>query len=326
MTARINRRELIAFGAAAWPIAARGQQAIPVIGFLSSASLSALPEEIASFRQGLKEQGYAEGDNLHIAFRWAEGRYELLPALATELVRNRVAVLTATGGLPSAIAAKKATDTTPIVFIASDPVQSGLVPSINRPGGNLTGVSPLSALLTGKRLGLLHELLPTVLKIGVLANPTYPDVDTQLEDAKVAAQTLGIQIHIAHASTERELSNALAALVDQGVEALLLAADLFLVSKRDQIVDFAAGHKLPAMYGNREYAQSGGLMSFGPSFNDVYRLAGVYTGRILKGEKPADMPVQQSTKFEFLINLKAAKALGVTFPPGLLAIADDVIE
>jgi putative ABC transport system substrate-binding protein len=235
-------------------------------------------------------------------------------------------VLAASGGLPSAIAAKKATDTIPVVFIASDPVQSGLVPSINRPGANLTGVSPMNALLTTKRLGLLHELLPTASIIGVLANSKYPDVDTQLKDAETAARTLGVQVRIAYASTERELDKALATLVEQRIDAFLQTTDVFLTSKRDQIVDFVTGHKLPAMYAQREFAVGGGLMSFGPSFTDAYRLAGAYTGRILKGEKPADMPILQSTKFEFLINLKTAKALSITFPPGLLAIADEVIE
>jgi putative ABC transport system substrate-binding protein len=313
--------------AAAWPIAARAQQpVVPVIGFLNSSSPSATTERLVSFRQGLREIGYVEGQNLHLAFRWAEGGYDRLPALAAELVQNQVKVIAASGGLPSALAAKAATNTTPIVFIASEPVRSGLVGSLNRPGGNLTGVSPLSALLTAKRLGLLHDLVPTARTIGVLANPAYPDMASEMKEAEEAARTLGLQIHVVNASSERDFEAAFASLAQLDVGALLVAADPFLMGRRKLIVEFAARHMLPAIYQEREDAVDGGLMSYAPDFRDAYRLAGNYTGRVLKGEKPADLPVLQSTKFEFIINLKTAKALDLTVPPGLLAIADEVIE
>jgi putative ABC transport system substrate-binding protein len=329
MSICLRRREFITAlgGAALAPLAVHAQQpAMPVIGFLNSASLSTIAESLASFRQGLKEHGYIEGQNVHLAFRWAEGRYDRLPALAAELVQNSVKVIAATGGLPSALAAKAATKTIPIVFIASDPVQSGLVGSLNRPGDNLTGVSPLSALLTGKRMGLLHDLVPKATAIGVLANPAYPDMTSQVKDAEEAAHTLGLRIHVVNASNERDLEAALASLAQLRVGALLVTADLFLLAQRDLIVDLAARNMLPAIYQQREFAVDGGLMSYGPDFGDAYRLAGNYTGRVLKGEKPADLPVLQSTKFEFVVNLKTAKALDLTFPPGLLAIADKVIE
>ena len=325
----MRRRQFITLlgGAAAWPFAARGEQlATPVIGFLNSASQSTNESILASFRQGLQEYGYVEGQNVHLAFRWAEGRYDRLPALAAELVQNQVKVIAATGGLPSALAAKAATKTIPIVFITSDPVQSGLVASLNRPGGNLTGVSPLSAFLTAKRLGLLHDLVSTAGTIAVLANPAYPDMASQVKDAEEAAHTLGLQIHVVNATNERDFEAALSGLAQLRVGALLVTADLFLLGKRELIIEFAARHMLPTIYQQREFVVDGGLMSYGPDFADAYRLAGNYTGRVLKGEKPADLPILQSTKFEFVVNLKSAKALGLTFPPGLLAIADKVIE
>jgi putative ABC transport system substrate-binding protein len=326
----MKRREFIAAlgGGAAWPLAARAQQqpAIPVIGFLNSSSPSAIAERLASFRQGLREHGYVEGQNVHLAFRWAEGGYDRLPALAAELVQNQVKVIAASGGLPSALAAKAATNTTPIVFIASDPVRSGLVGSLNRPGGNLTGVSPLSALLTAKRLGLLHDLAPMATVIAVLANPAYPDETSQVKEAEEAAHTLGLQIHVVNTSSERDFEAAFARLAQLHVGALLVTADPFFSGRRKLIAEFAARHMLPAIYSQREDAVDGGLMSYGPDFADAYRLAGSYTGRVLKGEKPADLPVLQSTKFKFVINLKTARASGLTFPPGLLAIADEVIE
>jgi putative ABC transport system substrate-binding protein len=322
-----TRRETITLlgGVAAWPLAASAQQpAIPVIGFLNSSSPNATTERLVSFRQGLREHSYVEGQNVHLAFRWAEGGYDRLPALAAELVQNRVNVIAASGGLASAVAAKAATNVIPIVFVASDPVRSGLVASLNRPGGNLTGVSPLSALLTSKRLSLLHDLVPMATTIGVLANPAYPDT-FQVKEAVEAARTLGMQIHLVNASSERDFEGALASVAGRA-GALLVTADPFLRSRGKLIAEFAARHTVPAIYSEREDAVEGGLMSYGPDFADAYRLAGNYTGRVLKGEKPGDLPVLQSTKFEFVINLKTAKALGLTFPPGLLAIADEVIE
>jgi putative ABC transport system substrate-binding protein len=324
----MKRRDFISLlgSAAAWPLAARAQQAIPVIGFLNSSSPNAMASLLKSFREGLGEQGYAEGRNVHIAFRWAEGRYDRLPALAAELVQDQVKVIAASGGLPSALAVKSATDTIPIVFIASDPVQSGLVTSLNRPGGNVTGVSPLSTFLTAKRLGLLHDLVPTAAVIGVLANPAYPTVESQARDAEEAARPLGLEIHVVKASTDRDFEPAFASLVQRRVGAFLVATDLYLLTKAPLIVEFAARNNLPVIYDHRDYALAGGLMSYGPSFSDSYRLAGVYTGRILKGEKAGDLPIIQGTKFEFVINLKTAKSQGIAFPPGLLAIADEVIE
>jgi putative ABC transport system substrate-binding protein len=324
----MKRRDFITLlgGAAAWPLAARAQQpAMPVIGFLNNSSPNGVAEWVESFRQGLREHGYIEGQNVHIAFRWAEDRYDRLPALAAELVHNQVNVIVATGGLPAAFAAKAATAATPIVFIASDPVQAGLVASLNRPGGNLTGVSPLGALLSAKRIGLLHDAVPTARVIGVLVKP-YPNLDEQMKDAEDAARTLGLQIQVVNVSSERELDSAFANLVQRRIGALLLSADVFWMTQRDLIVELAVRHALPMMSHQREVVAAGGLMSYGPSFADAYRLAGVYTGRILKGEKPAELPIMQPTKFEFVINLKTAKALGLTMPLGVLAIADKVIE
>jgi len=327
----MRRRDFITLlggAAVAWPVTVRAQRsAVPVIGFLSTASLNTYAERVAMFRQGLKEAGYVEGQNVHIAFRWAEGRYDRLPALVAELLQSRVAVITTTGGLPSALAAKAATATIPIVFVASDPVRAGLVASLNRPGGNLTGVSPLNALLGAKRLGLLHELVPAASVIAVLANPNYPDVGFELKDIEEAARVLGLQLHVANASSEREIDAAFASLVQRRADALLVTGDPFVSSSRsDQLIALAARHRLPSMHSSRETAVAGGLMSYAPSLRDAYRQAGNYTGRVLKGDKPADLPVLQSTKFELVINLKSAKALGIEVPPGMLAIADEVIE
>jgi ABC-type uncharacterized transport system substrate-binding protein len=328
----MRRREFVSLlggAAAAWPIAARAQQpSVPVIGHLSSVSPNTYVDRLAAFRQGLKDAGYTEGQSVHIAFRWAEGQYARLPALAAELVQARAAVIVTTGGLPSALAAKSATATLPIVFVASDPVRSGLVTSLNRPTGNLTGVSPMSTLLEAKRLGLLHDLVLSGTVIGVLANPNYPDSGFQLNDVQEAARALGLQLYVANASSdsENEVDTAFASLVQKQIGALFVVDDLFLSSRHEQIAALAARYALPAMYPGREYVAGGGLASYGPSFTDAYRQAGIYTGRILKGEKPMDLPVMQSTKFEFVINLKTAKALGLTIPPGVLAIADEVIE
>jgi putative ABC transport system substrate-binding protein len=330
MTNLVKRREFITLlggAAAAWPLAVSAQQpAMPVVGFLNSSSPNAVAEWVESFRQGLREHGYIEGQNVHIAFRWAEDRYDRLAGLAGELVRNQVKVIVATGGLPAAFAAKAATTATPIVFVASDPVQAGLVASLNRPGGNLTGVSPLGALLSAKRIGLLHDVVPKATVIGALVNPAYPNLDVQLKDAEEAALTLGLQIQVANVSSERELDAAFADLVQRRIGAILLSADVFWMTQRDLIAELAARHALPMMSHQREVVAAGGLMSYGPSFADAYRQAGVYTGRILKGEKPADLPIMQPTKFEFSINLKTAKMLGLTIPAGILAIADELIE
>jgi putative ABC transport system substrate-binding protein len=327
----IKRREFITLlggAAAAWPLAARGQQsAMPVIGFLSGRSPGESASVEAAFRQGLKESGYAEGQNVHIAFRWAEGRSDRLPTLAAGLVDIRVAVIAVAGGQAATLAAKAATSTIPIVFITGeDPVKLGLVARLNRPGGNATGVSMFLTEMEAKRLALLHELVPTATKIGVLVNPSSPSIDTQLEGVNSAARALGRQIQIVNATNERELDAAFASLAQSKAGALHTGSSAYFTSRRDQIVALAAQHSIPAIYDQREFPTAGGLMSYGTNLSDAYRLMGVYTCKILNGEKPTDLPVQQSTKFELVINLKTAKALGLEIPPTLLARADEVIE
>jgi putative ABC transport system substrate-binding protein len=326
----MRRRQFITLlggAAVSWPIVARAQQpAMPVIGYLSSRSAGESTDDDVAVRQGLKEAGYIEGQNAHIAFRWADGRYDRLPALAAELVQIRVAVIIASGGVPSALAAKAATATIPVVVIAGDLVKWGLVASLNRPGGNVTGVSPLNSLLEGKRLGLLHDLVPKATVIGVLVNPDYPDAEFQLKDAYEAAHAFGQRIDVLKARSEAEIDAAFAGFSQQHAGALLVTGDPFLAGRREQLVALAARHALPTMYNQRTFAAAGGLISYGPDFGDIYRQAGICTGRILKGDKPADLPVVQATKFEFVINLKTAKALGLTIPPAVLAIADEVIE
>jgi putative ABC transport system substrate-binding protein len=331
----MRRRELIAAlgGAAAmpsllWPLAARAQQqAMPVVGFLNSASPAAWVHLVAAFRQGLSEMGYVEHRSVGIEWRWAEGRYEQLPALAADLVRRQVAVIAATGGVQPGLAAKAATADIPIVFTTGfDPIKAGLVASLNRPGGNVTGVHLFVSQMEGKRLGLLHELVPTAAVIGVLLNPTNALDDTQLKDVQEAARTIGQQIHIVQASSERDLAAAFMTLAQLRAGALLVGADPFLNSRRDVIVELAARHAIPAIYEQREHVVAGGLMSYGTSLSDGYRQAGLYTGRILKGEKAADLPVIQSSRFEFVINLKTARTLGIEVPPNLSARADEVIE
>jgi putative tryptophan/tyrosine transport system substrate-binding protein len=328
----MQRRKLITLlggAAAVWPLAAHAQQsAIPVIGFLSGRSPHDSVANVAAFRRGLSEVGFFDGQNVEIDFRWALGHYDQLPALAADLIRRKVTVIVATGGgITSAQAAKAATATVPIVFVAgTDPVASGLVDSFNKPGGNLTGVSFMISALTAKKLELLHELVPEATVIGMLANPNFPDTDIQLREAQAAAQALGLKLVVVNAGTDDELKTAFATLLQQRVEALVVAADPFLIAHAEQLAALAAHHAMPAMYAVREHAAAGGLMSYGTSITDAHRQGGIYAGRILKGAKASDLPVLQSTKFEFVINLNTAKALGLTIPPGVLAIADEVIE
>jgi putative ABC transport system substrate-binding protein len=324
----IRRREFIGFlsGAAAWPIAARAQQPkMPVIGFLQGRTPETAVQLVAAFRQGLLEQGFAEGQNVAIEYRYAEGHFDRLPALADDLVSRRVSVIAA--GYPSDQAAKSATSTIPIVFMGGgDPVRRGLVASIGRPGGNVTGVSLLAADLETKRIGLLHEVIPNATVIGALVDPNVPDGEFQLQEVEAAARRLGLSFRTVRISSEREFDMAFAALVQDRVGALIVTASTFFNVHKDRLVALAARHRLPAIYELREFADAGGLMTYAPSITEVNRQGGVYTGRILKGEKPADLPVLLPTKFEFFINLQTAKMLGLTVPPGVLAIADDVIE
>ena len=325
----IRRREFITLlgGAAAWPVAARAQQpAMPVIGFLRSTSIERSAQLLAAFRQGLKEAGYSEGQNVAIEYRSAEGEYDRLPGLAADLVRRQVTVIVATGGLASAQAAKALTSTIPIVFTGEDPVKSGLVVSFNQPGGNATGVSLLTTDIGSKRLGLLRELVPNATRIALLNNPNGPNVGGYLQDLQAAADSLNQRIQVLNAVNENEIDAAFVALARERPDALFISSDPFLTSRREQIVALANHYKLPAFYEWREFAEAGGLASYGPSHTEPYRLIGIYTGRILKGAKPADLPVIQSTKFELVFNLKTAKALGLEVPATLLARADEVIE
>jgi putative tryptophan/tyrosine transport system substrate-binding protein len=317
---------LLGGAVAAWPLAASAQQASPLIGFLNGASPEGYAPYVTAFRQGLKEAGYVEGQNVTIEYRWAEGQYDRLPALAADLVRRNVTVIAATS-TPAAQAAKALTSTVPIVFTTGDdPIKLGLVASFNRPGGHATGVSHLIGELGSKRLGLLRELLPGITVITTLLNPNFPGAERQLRDAEAAAGALGLQLIVLRASTEREIDAAFATMAQQGASALVVGGDPSFVARREQIVALAARHAIPTIYPVRDFAVAGGLMSYGTDFADAYRQAGVYTGRIVRGEKPADLPVQRSTKFELVINLKTARTLGVTIPAGVLSIADEVIE
>jgi putative ABC transport system substrate-binding protein len=326
----MRRREFITLlggAAAAWPLAARAQQpAMPVIGFLNSGTATAFAPFAVAFRQGLSEAGYVEGGNVAIEYRWAEGHYERLTALAGDLIGRQVTVIAATT-TPAALAAKAATTTIPIVFTAGvDPIAAGLIGSLNRPSGNLTGVNVYLSALWGKRLGLLRELVPNAAVIGMLVNPNFPDAESQARDVKEAAGIIGQQVHIVNASSDSDIDSAFANLVRLPVGALLVASDAFFLSHRDQIVALAARHALPTIYSVREFVFAGGLMIYAPDLRDGYRQAGIYVARILKGAKPSDLPVVQPTKFDFVINLKTATTLGLEIPPKLLAIANEVIE
>ena len=320
--------KVIAGSTAALPLAARAQQtAMPVIGYLQSASPSYFAQFSDAVRQGLNEIGYVEGQNVAIERRSAEGHYDRLTALAVGLVDRQVAVILAAGGTDPAKAAKAATSNIPIVFVsAADPVRTGLVASLNRPGGNVTGVSLLASALDAKKLGLLRELAPKASTIGVLINPDYPSANSQREEAQQAAARLGLRPLMLSARADGEIDLAFASAAKQAADALLVATDPFLLSRRERLVALAARYAVPAIYAQREVVTAGGLISYGPHFWDGYRQAGAYVGRVLKGEKPADLPVLQPTKFELVINLKTAKALGLEVPDRLLALADEVIE
>jgi putative tryptophan/tyrosine transport system substrate-binding protein len=325
----MQRREfivLIGGAAVGWPLVARAQQkAMPVIGFLGSGSPGPYAPLVAAFRQGLSETGYVEGQNLAIEYRWAEGSYDRLPALAADLVGRKVDLIATSGGPPAALAAKNAASTIPIVFVSSDPVESGLVASFARPGGNLTGVSTMFAELTAKRLELLSELVPQAKVIALLVNPSNPNAGPIIGDVREAAREKGLQIHVLKAGSESEIDIAFAALAQLHAGALLVGNDAFFGSRRDQLVALASRLAVPAISEAREFAVAGGLISYGPSLTAAFRQLGTYASKILNGAKP-DLPVQQPTKFELVINLKTAKALGLTVPQSLLARADEVIE
>jgi putative tryptophan/tyrosine transport system substrate-binding protein len=328
----VRRRELMALlsgAAATWPLAARAQQpAMPVIGFLSTQSLDALAERLRAFRQGLKDTGYVEGENVAIEYRFAENRIDRLPVLAAELVHRKVAVIATSGGNASVLAAKAATTTIPIVFTASeDPVRLGLVASLARPGGNLTGVNFFNAELAAKRLEFLRELVPGLSRVAVLVNPANASTtETTLRDVEPAARAIGLQIQVVNASTSREINAAFATFVRERPGALFVGTDPFFSNRRIQLVHLATLHKIPATYTGRLFPEIGGLMSYGSDIMDAFRQIGAYTGRVLKGARPADLPVVQSTKFELVINAETARMLGLTVPPTLLAHADEVIE
>jgi putative ABC transport system substrate-binding protein len=327
----MRRRKFITLlggAAAAWPLAANAQQpAMPVIGFLNGQSPGGWAPLVAAFRRGLNAAGYIEGQNVVVQYRWAEGQPDRLPALAADLVQRQVSVIVATGGNNPGIAAKAATASIPIVFMSNDdPRKHGLVASLNRPGGNVTGVSWFSAELGSKRLALLHELVPGARVVALLVNPNNAEAARQPAELQEAARSIGLRLVILNATAAGDIDTAFATMVQDGVGALVVAGDSFLLNRREQIIALAARHAVPTIYVNREMIGDGGLMSYGNSLADAYRRAGLHTARILKGENPADLPVDQATKFELVINLKTARTLGLTVPPSLLSVADEVIE
>ena len=331
VTANMKRRDLIlALGGAvaAWPAAGRAQQStVPVIGFLSPRSPDDSAHLVAAFRRGLGEAGLTEGQNVSVEYRWALGEYTKLPMLAAELVRGQIDVLVAVGGEPAVLAAKAVTSTIPMVAVfVGDPVESGLVKSLSRPGGNVTGISGINGTLEAKRLGLLYELVQRATTLGLLLNPNFPAATRQLKDMQEAARSIGVQLQIFNAGTDAEIDAAFESVAQKHIRGLVVAADTLFVTHRDRLVALAARHAVPAIYSLREFAALGGLMTYGIDLKDLYRNVGLYAGRILKGTKPADLPVMQPTKFEMVINMKTARALGLTVPATLLAQADDVIE
>ena len=326
----MRRRKFITLlgGAAAWPLVAQAQQPMPVVGFLSTASADGYTERHRAFRLGLKETGYVEGENVAIEYRWAENRSDRLTELAAELVRRRVAVIATVGGQASASAARAATATIPIVFIVpEDPVGLGLVASLARPGGNQTGINLFIVELVAKRLALLRELVPAATRVAVLLNPVNAAIgETTLRNVGPAARAMGLQVQFLNASTSREIDTAFATIVRERLDALFVASDPFFVTRRVQLANLASHHSIPATYSAREIVEAGGLMSYGTSLTDAFRQVGVYVGRVLKGAKPADLPVVQASKFELVINHQTARMLGLTVPPTLLATADEMIE
>jgi len=325
----VKRREFMSLlgGAAAWPLAARAQQAMPVIGVINAGSPDTQSDRVRAFRQGLKDTGHVDGENVTIEYRWGENQIDRLPTLVTELIRRQVAVIVATGGSAPAFAAKAATTTIPIVFVvAEDPVRLGLVASLARPGGNLTGINFFSNELIAKRLELLRELVPAARHVAVLVNPADANAESVLRDVETATRAMGLQIQILNTSTSQDIDAAFATFARGRPDAVFVSGGFLFVSRRVQLVLLAARHALPASYGSREYAEIGGLMSYGTSLTNAYRQVGVYAGRILKGTKPADLPVMQAIKFELVINHAAARVLGLTVPPTLLSTADEVIE
>ena len=327
----MRRRQFITLvggAAVCWPLAAHAQHAMPVIGFLHPTSPDAVAGRLRAFRQGLKENGYVEGENVAIAYRWAEGQFDRLPELAAELARREVAVIVAAGSGVSVLAAKAATTTIPIVFaVGEDPVRLGLVASLARPGGNMTGINFFNYELVAKRLELLRELVPGATRVALLVNPTnVTNTESTLRDVEAAARTIGLKVQILHASTSGEINAAFATLVRDRSDVLFVGPDVFFNSRRVHLATLAARHVVPATYAQREYVEAGGLMSYGSNLTDAFRQVGVYTGRILKGAKPSDLPVMQASKFELVINVETATMLGLTVPPSLLALADEVIE
>ena len=313
---------------AAWPLASRAQQpAMPVVGFINAAAAQSYKQQLSAFLKGLSEAGYVDGRNVTIEYRWAEEQNDRLPAMSADLVRRQVAVIAASS-TPAALAAKAATTTIPIVFeMGADPVQLGLVPSLNRPGGNVTGVTQTNQEMAPKRLQLLHELLPATRVMALLVNPAYPTVaETDTKEVQAAARTLGLELHVLNASTERDFDGVFAKLIQLRAGGLVIGGGAFFTSHRERLAALALRHAVPAIFFGREFAVAGGLLSYGADIPEAYRLAGIYTGRVLKGDKPADLPVQQATKVELIINLRTAKALGITVPNTLIGRADEVIE